>query len=100
MFLRSTVSAIASASMKSFLFEFTKGFTNWAGINRTSCPCLRSARPRKWGAGGRLQVDQRGLHVRGVSQQPLLRELLPRKHLAGCAECYKVKGRLAKVDAN
>jgi hypothetical protein len=23
-----------------------------------------------------------------------------RKHLAGCAECYKVKDRLAKVDAN
>jgi hypothetical protein len=48
MFSRSTASAIASASMKSFLFDFTKGFTNWVGINRTSCPCLRSARPRKW----------------------------------------------------
>jgi hypothetical protein len=28
-----------------------------------------------------------------------LRKLLPDKHLAGCAERYKVKGRLAKVDA-
>ena len=52
------------------------------------------------GAGARLQADQRGLHVRGVSQQLLLRELLPHKHLAGCAECYNVKGRLAKIDAN
>jgi hypothetical protein len=40
------------------------------------------------------------LHVRGVSQQLLLRELLPYKHVAGCAERYKVKGGLAKVDAN
>jgi hypothetical protein len=38
--------------------------------------------------------------VRGVSQQLLLRELLPRKHLAHCAERYKVKGCLAKVDAD
>jgi hypothetical protein len=48
----------------------------------------------------RLQADQRGLHVRGVSQQLLLRELPPHKHLARCAERYKVKGCLAKVDAN
>ncbi|WP_130424899.1 arylsulfatase [Edaphobacter modestus] len=32
MFSRSTASAIASASRKSFLFDFTNGFTNWAGI--------------------------------------------------------------------
>lgn len=38
------------------------------------------------------------LHVRGVSQQLLLRELLPRKYLAGWAERYKMKGCLAKVD--
>jgi len=47
MFLRSTASAIASASTKSFLFDFTKGFTNWAAISRASWPCLRNARPRK-----------------------------------------------------
>jgi hypothetical protein len=29
-----------------------------------------------------------------------LRKLPPHKHLAGRAERYKVKGRLAKVDAN
>jgi hypothetical protein len=52
------------------------------------------------GARARLQADQRGPHVRGVSQQLLLRELLPHKHLARCAERYKVKGCLAKVDAN
>ena len=39
MFLRSRASAIASASMKSFLFDFTKGFTNRAAISRASCPC-------------------------------------------------------------
>jgi hypothetical protein len=61
---------------------------------------LRSAPAEKVGAGARLQADQRGLHVRGVSQQLLLRELLLRKHRAGCAERYKVKDRLAKVDAN
>jgi hypothetical protein len=42
MFLRSTSSAIASASTKSFLFGFTNGFTNCAAINRTSCPCFYS----------------------------------------------------------
>ena len=47
MFLRSTASAIASASTKSFLLDFTNGFTNCAAISRTSWPCFRSARPRK-----------------------------------------------------
>jgi hypothetical protein len=47
MFFRSTASAMASASTKSFLFDFTNGFTNCAAINRTSWPCLRNARPRK-----------------------------------------------------
>ncbi len=35
-FLRSTASAIPSASTKSFLLDFTNGFTNWAAISRTS----------------------------------------------------------------
>ena len=33
--------------------------------------------------GARLHADQRALHVRGISQQLLLRELLPHKHRAG-----------------
>src|SRR3984885_5512922 len=47
MFCRATASAIASASRKSFLLDFTNGLTNCAGISRTSCPCDRRARPRK-----------------------------------------------------
>jgi hypothetical protein len=35
------------ASMKSFLLDFTKGFTNCAGIMRTSWPCFRSVPSRK-----------------------------------------------------
>lgn len=26
--------------------------------------------------------------------------VLPNEHLASCAECYQVKGRLAQIDAN
>ncbi len=33
---RVTASAIASAPMKSFLLDLTKGLTNWARIRRTS----------------------------------------------------------------
>ena len=32
---------------KSFLFDFTKGFSNCAAMSRTSWPWLRRARPRK-----------------------------------------------------
>jgi hypothetical protein len=52
-----TASAIASASMKSFLFDFTKGFTNWAGISRTSWPLLMQRPAEEVGAGARLQAD-------------------------------------------
>jgi hypothetical protein len=48
----------------------------------------------------RLQADQRCLHVRGVASNCFCVKLLPHKHLARCAERYKVKGCLAKVDAN
>ena len=44
--------------------------------------------------------DQAGLHVGGEGSQLPLRELLPQQHLACCAQCYEVKGRLAKIDAN
>src|ERR1700676_505802 len=44
---RCTASAMASASRKSLLLVCTYGFTYCAGINRTSCPCSRRARPRK-----------------------------------------------------
>ncbi len=46
-FLRSTASAMASASTKSFLLDFTNGSTNRAGTNRTSWPCCLKAHPRK-----------------------------------------------------
>ncbi len=29
------------------MFDFTNGFTNWAGISFTSWPCSRKVRPRK-----------------------------------------------------
>jgi hypothetical protein len=86
--------------MKSFLFDFTKGFTNWGWNQLDIVPLLVQRPAEEVGAGARLQADQRGLHVRGVSLQLLLRELLPHKHLARCAERYKVKGCLAKVDTN
>jgi hypothetical protein len=35
MFFRTTPSEIASASTKSFLLDFTKGFTNWAAISHS-----------------------------------------------------------------
>src|SRR6516165_12482770 len=38
---------VASASMKSFLFDLRYGLTNCAGISRTSCPCWRSTVPKK-----------------------------------------------------
>src|SRR3979411_699980 len=91
MFSRSTASAIASASMKSFLFDFTNGFTNWAGINFTSWPCSRKARPRKCDPG---------LHLRGEGNQLLLGKLLLQQHLAVITKGHQVKGRLAKVNTN
>ena len=35
---RVTASAMAAASMRSFLFDLTYGLTNWAGTMRTVCP--------------------------------------------------------------
>src|ERR1700677_4759833 len=54
-------------------------------------PLLAQRTAEEVSAGARLQADQRGLHVRGVSQQLLLRELLPHKYLARCAKRYKMK---------
>src|SRR5271168_1499141 len=100
MFLRSTASAIASASTKSFLLDFSNGLTNCAAIKRTSWPCLRKRASEKMRPGTCLQPDQRGMHIRGVCQQLSLRELLPHQHLAGLAECDQVKRCLAKIDAD
>src|SRR5206468_6869254 len=47
MFCLVTASAIASASMKSFLFDLRYGWTNWAGMSRTWCPCSRNLAPMK-----------------------------------------------------
>jgi len=55
---------------------------------------------KKMSSGASLQSDQRSLQVRGVRQQLPLCELLLHQHLAGCAERYEVKGRLAQVDAS
>jgi hypothetical protein len=55
---------------------------------------------KKVRSGTCLQADQRGLQVRGESDELLLSELLPQQHLACCAQRYEVKGRLTKVDAN
>src|SRR5437879_3765919 len=47
MLWRVTASAIASASMKSFLFDLRYGFTNCAGISFASCPWSRNLAARK-----------------------------------------------------
>jgi hypothetical protein len=50
---------------------------------------------------GKLPVNLVKLAKIAISPvRGFLRKLLPHKHLAGCAERYKVKGCLAKVDAN
>jgi hypothetical protein len=86
--------------MKSFLFDFTNGFTNWAGINFTSWPCSRKARPRKCDPEQASIPDQAGLHVRGEGNRLLLGKLLLQQHLAVIAKGHQVKGRLAKVNTN
>ena len=99
MFLRSTASAIASASTTSFLFDFTNGFANCAGISR-NVPLLAQRSAKKVSPCACLQTDQRSLKVGRVRQQLLLRELLLHQQLAGCSECHKVRRRLPQVDAN
>src|SRR5260370_23710907 len=98
MFWRSTASAIASASRKSFLFDFTNGLTNWARDQlHIMALCSQNAaeevRPRTG-----LHPNQRGLHVGGEGDQLLLGELLLQQHLAVIAERHQVKGRLAKIN--
>src|SRR5260221_13828996 len=100
MFSRSTASAIASASMKSFLFDFTNGFTNWAGINFTSWPCSRKARPRKCDPEHPSIPIKQVCMVRGERNQLLLGKLLLQQHLAVIAKGHQVKGRLARVNTS
>jgi hypothetical protein len=45
---RGAASQIASASVASFFWRFTKGFTSAGGISRTSWPSLPISRPQKW----------------------------------------------------
>src|SRR5258708_30061292 len=98
MFSRSTASAMASASRKSFLFDFKNGFRNWAGISFTSWPCSRKVRPRKC-APEQASIPIREVCVRGEGDQLLLGELLLQQHLAVIAKSHQVKGCLAKVNA-
>lgn len=58
----------------------------------------RAAKKVSPGAG--LKSNQRCREVRGKSQKLLPGEFLPNNHLAGCAKCYEMKGRLAEIDAN
>ncbi|SRR5258705_11242089 len=79
---------------------FTNGFTNWAGINFTSWPCSRKARPQEVRPRTCFHPDQAGLQVRGEGNQLLLGKLLLQQHLAVIAKRHQVKGRLTKVQAN
>src|SRR5450631_2073866 len=100
MFLRSTASAIASASTKSFLLDFTNALHKLGCDQPHIMALLPQRASQKMRSGTCLHPDQRRLHVRGVRQQLPLGELLPHQHLAGCAKCDQVKRRLAKIDAN
>jgi hypothetical protein len=74
-----------------------------AGLNdkiRFSSAMLRNGRFDEFVTTSNEAVTNVWSVIRGVSQQLLLRELLPHKYIARCAERYKVKGCLAKVDAN
>jgi hypothetical protein len=81
MFCRSTASAMASASRKSFLFDFQ---STTEEVSTRTC----------------LHPDQAGLQGGGKYDELLLGELLPQQHLARCVQGYEVKGRFAEINAN
>lgn len=62
-------------------------------------PLLLQDSPEEVCTGTGFETDQRGLHVRRERQQLLLCELLLHQNLARCSQRYKVKRRLAQVDA-
>jgi hypothetical protein len=51
MLARPPASAIAAASLKSFLLALRYGFTNCAGRMRISCPARAKTRPQYWEPG-------------------------------------------------
>jgi hypothetical protein len=88
MFFRSTASAIASASTKSFLLDFHERLDE-LGCNETNImPLLPQSPSEKMCSRAGFQADQRRLHVRGIRPQLPLPEFLPHKHLAGLSECH------------
>src|SRR5262245_17643671 len=87
---RSTASAIASASRRSFFCPFEYGRTYRAGINRAS-----------WlGHDARLHADEAGRHVREPSLDLAARKLLAQNNRASPVEADEVERVLADVDAD
>src|SRR6201997_840256 len=97
---RLTASAIASASMKSFLLVFTNGFTYCAGIRRTSCPCSRRALAQEMRACAGFHSNQVNLHVGREAKKLGTRELFPHPHFSCMVETYEVKDGLAKINTD
>ena len=85
--------------MKSFLFDFTNGFTNWAGINFTSWPWSRKARSRKCDPE-HASIPIKQVCMFAVKAINCFWETYSSAHLAVIAKCHQVKYRLAKVNTN
>src|SRR5438477_13027467 len=96
---RPTASAIASASMKSFLFVFTNGFTYCGGIKRTYLVSLLLERfGKKMGATACFHANQMDLSVGCEAQQLCSREFLANHNLASLVQTYQMKNRFAKIN--
>jgi hypothetical protein len=77
MFLRSTASAIASASKKSLFFRFHERLNKLGSHQPDIVPLLPKRTAQEVSAGAGFPADQRRLHPRGECQQLLICELLP-----------------------
>ena len=97
---RRTASAIASASMKSFLFDFTYG----AHVLRRHQPDLMSlvdkSSSQKMRAGTGFHPDHVGLEISRVDEEMRSGELLLREHCTLLIESHEVKDGFRNIDTD